>query len=104
MRISLAKALFLKPKLLLLDEPTNHLDLEATLWLEDYLSVYPHTLVCISHDADFLDGICTDVMVLNEHQKLDYARGTYSDYKRGQAQRKKAEMKAYKASGKDAKL
>ena len=57
MRLNLAQALMCPSDLLLLDEPTNHLDLDAIIWLEDWLKRYPGTLLVISHDRDFLDGV-----------------------------------------------
>ncbi|THH18605.1 hypothetical protein EW146_g2421 [Bondarzewia mesenterica] len=69
MRVSLARALFIKPHLLLLDEPTNHLDLGAVVWLEAYLSTYNHILVITSHSQDFMDSVCTNIMDLTFKKK-----------------------------------
>lgn len=82
MRVSLARALFIKPHLLLLDEPTNHLDLEAVVWLEAYLSTYNHILVLTSHSADFMDSVCTNIMDLTVRRNLNYYGGNYSTYVR----------------------
>jgi len=59
MRMALSRALFCEPDLLLLDEPTNMLDIQAVLWLEDYLSAWPTTLLVVSHDRNFLNHVRT---------------------------------------------
>ena len=81
MRIALACALYRKPSLLLLDEPTNHLDLEANIWLIEYLKDYKNTIIMISHDIEFLDEVCTNIIHL-ENLKLSYYNGGYSKFKR----------------------
>jgi len=80
MRISLARALFKRPTLLLLDEPTNHLDLLAVIWLETYLLKWKNTLLIVSHDQDFLNSICTDIIHVYQ-QKLNYYKGNYDKFK-----------------------
>jgi ATP-binding cassette subfamily F protein 1 len=86
MRISLARALFLQPTLLLLDEPTNHLDLNAVIWLDSYLQTWKKTVLVVSHDQDFLNNICTDIIWLDQ-KKLHYFRGNY--YKFAEAREQK---------------
>lgn len=84
-RLNLAKALMCPSDVLLLDEPTNHLDLDAVMWLENWLRQYPGTLLLISHDRDFLDGICSHIVHLYQKQLVLY-KGNYSDYERQRAE------------------
>lgn len=79
MRIALARALYVKPHLLLLDEPTNHLDLDACVWLEEELKTYRRILVLISHSQDFLNGVCTNIIHLDQ-KSLKYYTGNYDAF------------------------
>ncbi|WP_332824882.1 ABC-F family ATP-binding cassette domain-containing protein [Ramlibacter sp.] len=79
MRLQLARALMAPSDLLLLDEPTNHLDLDALVWLEAWLLRYAGTLVVISHDREFLDGV-TGVTLHIDHQKLTRYGSNYSGF------------------------
>ena len=79
MRLNLAQALMCPSDLLLLDEPTNHLDLDAIIWLEDWLKRYAGTLLVISHDRDFLDGV-VNVVVHIDQKKLRRYSGDYSSF------------------------
>lgn len=85
MRVSLGSALFCEPDILLLDEPTNHLDAESALWLESYLSRYPHTLVIVSHDRGFLNRIPTAILHLDAC-KLTLYSGGYDRFERTRAE------------------
>ena len=98
MRVALAAVLFSAPDLLLLDEPTNYLDLEGALWLETYLARYPHTLILISHDRDFLDTVTDHILHLSRG-KLTLYRGGYTSFDR--QRREKARLLA-KAAEKQA--
>jgi ATP-binding cassette, subfamily F, member 3 len=85
MRLNLAQALMCPSDLLLLDEPTNHLDLDAILWVEDWLKRYAGTLLVVSHDRDFLDGVVNVILHIDQKKLRRYA-GNYSDFEVQRAQ------------------
>jgi len=85
MRLNLAQALIAPSDLMLLDEPTNHLDLDAIIWLEDWLKRYSGTLIIISHDRDFLDGIVNVILHIDD-KKLRRYNGNYSAFEQQRAE------------------
>jgi len=78
-RLAMARALGSRADLLLLDEPTNHLDLDAIVWLEEWLTAFPGTLLMISHDREFLDAIIDRVLHIENRAIRGYS-GNYSQF------------------------
>ncbi|VFQ71529.1 unnamed protein product [Cuscuta campestris] len=95
MRIALARAIFMNPTILLLDEPTNHLDLEACVWLEETLKNFDRILVVISHSQDFLNGVCTNIIHM-QNKKLKIYSGNYDQYVQTRSELEENQMKQYK--------
>jgi len=100
MRMSLGKILLQKPDLLLLDEPTNHLDLETIEWLETYLKGLKTPMVIVSHDREFLDRLCTQIVETERGVSTTYL-GNYSAYLQQKAEMQEAQMSAYERQQKE---
>jgi len=83
MRAALASALFMNPQLLMLDEPTNHLDMHAIWWLQKYLVEHynggSRTLLCVSHDRNFINAVLTEIIVFDRMTLTNFA-GTLDDF------------------------
>ena len=77
-RLAVAKLLLSKANFLVLDEPTNHLDIKAKDVLQDALSHYEGTVLIVSHDRYFLDGVVERVLELRDGV-LHHYLGSYSD-------------------------
>ena len=78
-RLAMAKLILYPYNLLALDEPTNHMDIRSKDILKQSLSKYNGTLVVVSHDRDFLDGLVTKVLEFKEGRIREHI-GTVSDY------------------------
>ncbi|MEC7595545.1 MAG: ATP-binding cassette domain-containing protein [Pseudomonadota bacterium] len=78
-RVMLAKAIIQEPDILLLDEPTNHMDITAILDLEKMLKDFHGTLLLISHDRSFVNGIVNKIFDL-DRGKLSIFDCGYKDY------------------------
>jgi len=79
-RVALARLVLTEPSWLALDEPTNHLDLAGRTALEEMLGAFDGALVCISHDREFLDGLCTSIVEVKGGRTRTF-RGNYTDYR-----------------------
>ncbi|MBI1339516.1 ATP-binding cassette domain-containing protein [bacterium] len=79
-RLTLAIALARHSNLLVLDEPTNDLDIETLDLLEDMLADYAGTLIVVSHDRAFIDGVATSVLSPIGGGRWLETPGGYSDY------------------------
>ncbi|MDJ0618425.1 MAG: ABC-F family ATP-binding cassette domain-containing protein [Calothrix sp. MO_192.B10] len=100
MRMGLGKILLQEPDLLLLDEPTNHLDLETIEWLEGYLKGLNTPMVIVSHDREFLDRLCTQIVETERGVSTTYL-GNYSAYLQQKAENQTAQMSAYERQQKE---
>src|SRR6185369_10196026 len=78
-RLALAKILLRPSNLLLMDEPTNHLDLFSKEVLLEALRNFPGTVVFVSHDRHFIDGLATRVVEVGGG-KLESFHGDYEYY------------------------
>ncbi|NJR17883.1 MAG: ABC-F family ATP-binding cassette domain-containing protein [Calothrix sp. CSU_2_0] len=100
MRMGLGKILLQEPDLLLLDEPTNHLDLETIEWLEEYLKKLTTPMVIVSHDREFLDRLCTQIVETERGVSSTYL-GNYSAYLQQKAENQAAQLNAFERQQKE---
>ncbi|KGN72196.1 ABC-F family ATP-binding cassette domain-containing protein [Porphyromonas sp. COT-239 OH1446] len=76
-RLALLKLLLEPYNLLILDEPTNHLDMKTKEVLKDALMNYDGTLILVSHDRDFLDGLVGKVYEFGGGRVIEHLEGIY---------------------------
>ena len=86
-RVALAATLVEKPDFLILDEPTNHLDIEVIEWLEKYLSTQNMSLLLVTHDRYFLEGVTNEIIEIDDQTIYTY-KGSYSYYLEKKSERK----------------
>lgn len=76
-RLAMIKLLLEPVNLLILDEPTNHLDMKTKDILKQALIDFDGTLIVVSHDRDFLDGLVTKVYEFGNQKVTEHLEGIY---------------------------
>jgi len=110
MRLALACAMAQKADVLLLDEPTNHLDTHAVAWLVGFINKTciggktGGTAMIVSHDPDFLNKVCTDVVHFTSDGKLAYHAGNFDEFKKSALGGSEAEARRLLEIMKDANI
>ena len=96
-KLKISKALSENKKLIIADEPTSNLDAKSIKILEDMLKSYNGSLLIVSHDREFLDSICNNILELDDG-KIKIYKGNYSTYlnlKNEERKRKEFEYDEY---------
>ncbi len=76
-RLAMIKLLLEPVNLLILDEPTNHLDIRTKEILKEALNSFDGTLIVVSHDRDFLDGLVSKTYEFSKGQVIEHLGGIY---------------------------
>lgn len=93
-KMRIVKALEENKSLIIADEPTSNLDSESMKVLNKMLKKYKGTLLIISHDRNFLDDLCNNIVEIEEG-KLNVYSGNYSDYINQKEEKRKVNEREY---------
>jgi ATPase subunit of ABC transporter with duplicated ATPase domains len=83
-RMIYGKLMLTKPNVMLMDEPTNHMDMETIESLQIGLEKFPGTLMFVSHDRQFVDGLATRIIELKAGGTISDFSGSYDEYLKSQ--------------------
>jgi ATP-binding cassette, subfamily F, member 3 len=99
-RLSMARLLLEPYNLLVLDEPTNHLDMRSKDILKQALKKFDGTLIVVSHDREFLDGLTDKIYEFREQKIREYRGGIY-DYLKKRNIQSLHELNLKKSTGRE---